>query len=103
MPRLLRRLALPLAAALALVGCAGGEPDQDAATPQWTVPAATAPATTPPRAASPTSRAQLPPGVLPAGERRAAPGLSVVAFDGRTVTLGGFRGQPVVLNFFESW
>ena len=27
----------------------------------------------------------------------------VTAFDGRTVTLGGFRGQPVVVNFFESW
>ena len=31
------------------------------------------------------------------------PDLSVTAFDGRTVTLGGFRGQPVVVNFFESW
>jgi len=32
-----------------------------------------------------------------------APDLHVTAFDGRTVTLGGFRGQPVVVNFFESW
>jgi cytochrome c biogenesis protein CcmG, thiol:disulfide interchange protein DsbE len=27
----------------------------------------------------------------------------VTAFDGRTVTLAGLRGRPVVVNFFESW
>jgi AhpC/TSA family len=32
-----------------------------------------------------------------------APDLHVTDFDGRTITLGGFRGQPVVVNFFESW
>jgi peroxiredoxin len=44
-----------------------------------------------------------PPDILPVGERQDAPGLSVTAFDGRTVTLGGFRGRPAVVNFFESW
>jgi hypothetical protein len=107
MPQLLRRLALPVAVALTVAGCAAGGPSRDAAGPAWTVPASTAPATvtTLPRAASPTTRVQLPPppDILPADEREAAPGLEVVAFDGRTVALGGFRGQPVVLNFFESW
>jgi peroxiredoxin len=36
-------------------------------------------------------------------DRRPAPALRVTAFDGRTVTLGAFRGKPVVVNFFESW
>jgi peroxiredoxin len=27
----------------------------------------------------------------------------VTAFDGRTVTLEGFRGRPLVVSFFESW
>jgi thiol-disulfide isomerase/thioredoxin len=27
----------------------------------------------------------------------------VTAFDGRPVTLDGFRGRPVVVSFFESW
>jgi hypothetical protein len=107
MPQLLRRLALPVAVALAVAGCAAGEPGQDAAGPAWTVAPSTAPApaTTPPPAASPTTRVQLPPppDILPADEREAAPNLTVTAFDGRTVTAGGFRGQPAVVNFFESW
>jgi hypothetical protein len=111
MPQLLRRLTLSIAVVLTLAGCAG-EPSRDKAAPEWTVPASTTPAsttpapvTTVPRAASPTSRPQLPPppDILPVAERRAAPGLSVTSFDGRTVTLGGFRGKPVVVNFFESW
>jgi hypothetical protein len=107
MSQLLRRLALPVAVALTIVGCARGEPGQEADGPAWTVPQSTAPApaTTLPRAAGPTTLRQLPPppDILPADERLAAPGLSVAAFDGRTVTLGGFRGQPAVVNFFESW
>ena len=107
MPQLLRRLALPVAFALTVAGCAAGEPGQDAAGPAWTVAPTTAPApvTAPPPAASPTTRVQLPPppDILPADEREAAPNLTVTAFDGRTVTLGGFRGQPAVVNFFESW
>jgi hypothetical protein len=107
MPQLLRRLTLWIAVVLMVAGCAGGEPSRDEAPPAWTVPASTAPApdTTAARAASPTSLVQLPPppDILPVGERPAAPGLSVTAFDGRTVTLGGLRGNPAVVNFFESW
>jgi peroxiredoxin len=44
-----------------------------------------------------------PPGLLAAGRRRPAPALQVTAFDGTAVTLEGFRGRPVVVNFFESW
>jgi hypothetical protein len=107
MLQLLRRLALPVAVALTVAGCAAGESGQDAAGPVWTVTPSTAPApvTTLPRVASPTTRVQLPPppDILPADERGAAPNLAVTAFDGRTVTLGGFHGQPAVVNFFESW
>jgi hypothetical protein len=107
MPQLLRRLTLFVAVVLILAGCGGGEPSRDEAAPAWTVPASTAPApvTTVARAASPTSLVRLPPppDILPVGERQAAPGLSVTAFDGRTVTLDGFRGRPAVVNFFESW
>ena len=107
MAQLLRRLTLFVAVVLMLAGCAGGEPSRDEAAPAWTVPGSTAPApvTTVTHAASPTSLVQLPPppDILPVGERQAAPDLSVTAFDGRTVTLGGFRGRPAVVNFFESW
>jgi peroxiredoxin len=44
-----------------------------------------------------------PPGIVPAARRQAAPALRVTAFDGRTVTLEGLRGRPVVVSFFESW
>jgi peroxiredoxin len=44
-----------------------------------------------------------PPGIVVAARRRPAPDLRVTAFDGRTVTLAGFRGRPVVVSFFESW
>jgi peroxiredoxin len=44
-----------------------------------------------------------PPGLVPAARRQAAPALRVTAFDGRTVTLEGLRGRPVVVSFFESW
>ena len=69
-------------------------------------PAATvAPATT---AAAPASTAmrvqtQLPPGLLPTARRKPAPALEVTAFDGRTVSLDGMGGRPVVVSFFESW
>jgi peroxiredoxin len=65
-----------------------------------------APATT---AASPAATARTapvarpPPGLTPAARRKPAPALRVTAFDGRTVTLDGFRGRPVVVSFFESW
>ncbi len=44
-----------------------------------------------------------PPGILPVARRRSAPALQLTAFDGRRVTVDGFRGRPVVVNFFESW
>jgi peroxiredoxin len=77
------------------------------ATPQdGTGQAAAAPATT--AAAKATAAPKkatkyLPPGIVPAERRRPAPALRVTAFDGRQVTLDGFRGKPVVVSFFESW
>ena len=56
------------------------------------------------RAGARTGQARYPPGgILPPARRRPAPALRVTAFDGRTVTLDGFRGRPVVVSFFESW
>jgi hypothetical protein len=97
-------VALLAVLALVVAGC-GGDPAPDPsaagpattqATPEATVP----PATTESR---PETTRAAPRGVVPATEREPAPGLHVTDFDGRTITLGGFRGQPVVVNFFESW
>ena len=90
------RLALLALLVLGLGACAADPPqDQGAAT------APTAPTT----AAKPEAARQRPAprGVAAPADRRPAPALRVTAFDGRTVTLGAFRGRPVVLNFFESW
>jgi cytochrome oxidase Cu insertion factor (SCO1/SenC/PrrC family) len=95
-------LALLAALVLGAAAC-GGDPPPD--------PAAAAPATTAatpePTSAPPATRARqarpAPRGVIPPGERQPAPDIRVTAFDGRTITLAGFRGQPVVVNFFESW
>ena len=55
-------------------------------------------------ATAPTSPVRRPPtGLTPASRRKAAPALKVTDFEGRTVSLDGFRGQPVVVSFFESW
>ncbi len=93
-------------AALALVvaGCGGDPPPDGAAGPATTARAATE-ATVPPATseARPETTRPAPKGLVPVGQREPAPDLRVTAFDGRTVTLGGFRGQPVVVNFFESW
>jgi peroxiredoxin len=63
-----------------------------------------APATTTAAAAARQDKARFPPpGIVAVDRRRPAPALRVTAFDGRTVTLEGFRGQPAVVNFFESW
>jgi cytochrome oxidase Cu insertion factor (SCO1/SenC/PrrC family) len=96
-------LALLAALVLGAAACGGDpQPDPEAAAPATT--AATAPE---PTSAPPTTRAEkaraAPRGVIPPGERRPAPDIRVTAFDGRTITLGGFRGRPVVVNFFESW
>jgi peroxiredoxin len=77
------------------------------ATPQDDTGQAAAAATTTAAAkatAAPKKAAKLPPpGIVSAARRRPAPALQVTAFDGRTVTLDGFRGKPVVVSFFESW
>jgi cytochrome oxidase Cu insertion factor (SCO1/SenC/PrrC family) len=96
-------LSLLAALVLAAAGCGGDPPpDPPAAAPTTTTTPGpeptTAPATTRATAARPA-----PSGVIPAGERQPAPDIEVTDFDGRTITLGGFRGQPVVVNFFESW
>jgi hypothetical protein len=107
----LRRLALSALVAVTLAGCGGGGAGSGSAgsgqAGPTTAPSAPAPATTatPRPRPSPTSLRPPPPelGIVAARKRPAAPDLSVTAFDGRSVTLAGFRGQPVVVNFFESW
>jgi hypothetical protein len=89
---------------LAVAGCGGDRPAPGAAAAATTAqagPKATVPPATSEARPKPTRVA--PRGVVPAGQRKPAPDLRVTAFDGRTITLGGFRGQPVVVNFFESW
>jgi peroxiredoxin len=91
------RFALLVLLALAVSACA---------TPRAGGPAAgVAPVTT--AAGATAARKGLakfpPPGLVPAARRRPAPTLRVTAFDGRTVTLEGFRGRPALVSFFESW
>jgi cytochrome oxidase Cu insertion factor (SCO1/SenC/PrrC family) len=97
-------LAVLLVLVLGLGACAADQPgDQGAAAP--TTAAAPDPTSAPPSTARPKATRQrpLPRGVTAPADRRPAPALRVTAFDGRTVTLGAFRGKPVVVNFFESW
>jgi predicted small lipoprotein YifL len=97
-------LALLVTLALVAAGCGGDPPPDPPAAAAATAGAATR-ATMPPATseARPETTRPAPKGLVPAGQRDPAPDLHVTAFDGRTVTLGGFRGQPVVVNFFESW
>jgi hypothetical protein len=102
-----RFVVLALLAALVPVaaGCGGtSSQDGDAAAPATTA-ATAAPTTAPPTTGKAPAEAArpAPAGVVPAGWRQPAPDLRVTALDGRTVTMAGFRGQPVVVNFFESW
>jgi hypothetical protein len=96
-----------LAVLVVLVAGCGGDSsrDQGSAGPATTVDAGPDPTTTPPTTRRERTEATrpAPDGVVPADRRQPAPGLEVTAFDGRTVTMGGFRGQPAVVNFFESW
>jgi hypothetical protein len=97
-------LAVVAALVLAVAGCGGDQPAPGGAAPATTAqagPKATVPPAT--SEARPETTGVAPKGVVPAGQREPAPDLRVTAFDGRTITLGGFRGQPVVVNFFESW
>ncbi len=48
-----------------------------------------------PRAATSTATA--------ATEKPLAPDFTLLAFDGRRITLSQFRGKPVVMNFWASW
>jgi len=95
-------LLVVLVALVLALGACGGDPQPDPGAP---APATTADGPDTTAVAAPTTQTTwpLPKGVVPAGRREPAPDLQVTDFDGRTVTLGGFRGQPVVVNFFESW
>ena len=92
-------VSLLAALVLAVAGCARvAAPGQAAAPATTAAPPTTRTATTHARTTRPPPR-----GLIPADRRQPAPGLHVTAFDGRTVTLAGYRGTPVVVNFFESW
>ena len=98
------RLALLALFVLGLGACAADTPeDQGAVTAPST--AGPDPTTAPPSTARPKAARQRPAplGVAAPADRKPAPALRVTAFDGRTITLGAFRGKPVVVNFFESW
>ena len=102
------RLAVFALLAVLLVGvtaCAGGPPSGRGAGGAATTAAGPEPTTAPPPTpeAAPETTRRAPQGLIPADRRQPAPDLRVTDFDGRTVTLGGFKGQPVVVNFFESW
>ncbi len=96
---------LPALLALLVLGlgaCAADPPrDQGAGAAPTT--AGPDPTTAPPSTAKPSRARPAPRGVAAPADRRPAPALRVTAFDGRTITLGAFRGRPVVVNFFESW
>jgi cytochrome c biogenesis protein CcmG, thiol:disulfide interchange protein DsbE len=99
------RLVMLALCALAVGACA--QPSDGIGDVGTAAPATTAAAVT---AAAPAAIARTkspvrypPPGLTPAARRKPAPALQVTAFDGRTVTLDGLRGRPVVVSFFESW
>jgi hypothetical protein len=87
------------------LGACAADPPADRGAAGRTTTTAPDPTTAPPSTAKPKAapKRPLPKGVAAAADRRPAPALRVTAFDGRTVTLGAFRGRPVVVNFFESW
>jgi peroxiredoxin len=95
-------LALLAALAMAVAACAGDPPSGSGAgvPPTTAAPAAAAPVTS---EATPDTSLRAPKGVVPAGERRPAPGIEVTDFDGNAISLAELRGRPVVVNFFESW
>lgn len=40
---------------------------------------------------------------LPSAAREVAPDFSLVLLDGRNIQLSGYKGKPVLINFFASW
>ncbi|HXQ57647.1 MAG TPA: TlpA disulfide reductase family protein [Actinomycetes bacterium] len=85
---------------LAAAGCAGDASSGQAAAPATT---AAAPAAAGPPATHTETIRHAPKGLVPTGRREPAPGLRVTAFDGREIDLAQWKGQLVVVNFFESW
>ena len=85
---------------LTAAGCAGDASSGQAAAPATT---AAAPAAAGPPATHTETIRHAPKGLVPTGRREPAPGLRVTAFDGREIDLARWKGQPVVVNFFESW
>jgi cytochrome oxidase Cu insertion factor (SCO1/SenC/PrrC family) len=96
-------LALLAVLVLAAAGCGGDPPPEPPAAAPTIITAPGPEPTTAPEPTRVTAARPAPSGVVPAAERQPAPDINVTDFDGRTITLGGFRGQPVVVNFFESW
>jgi peroxiredoxin len=93
------RFVLPALLALAVGACATPQDHAGRAAAAATGTTAAARA-----AAAPKGQATFPPrGLVPAARRQPAPALRVTALDGRTVSLEGFRGRPVLVSFFESW
>jgi peroxiredoxin len=95
-----------IALLMVVVGaCAVPQDRGGQAAPAPTTTTTAAPATTADADAGAAERAQAPrpPGIQASASRKPAPPLRVTAFDGRTVTLVGWRGRPVVVSFFESW
>jgi hypothetical protein len=105
MRRVSTLLALLTLLVLGLGACAADPAGDQGVGGRPTTTAGPDPTTAPPSTATPKATRQrpLPKGVAAPADRRPAPALRVTAFDGRTVTLGAFRGRPVVVNFFESW
>ena len=95
------RIRFVVLALLAVAVGACAQPSDGAERSGTAAPATTAPAPATSARSSPARRP--PPGIIPVARRKPAPDLRVTAFDGRTVTLDGFRGRPVVVSFFESW
>jgi peroxiredoxin len=85
---------------LAAAGGAGDASSGQAAAPATT---AAAPAAAGPPATHTETIRHAPKGLVPTGRREPAPGLRVTAFDGREIDLAQWKGQLVVVNFFESW
>jgi hypothetical protein len=75
------RIAVALVVAVLAVGC--GSSDEQTASPQ---PTTTSPQTLP----STPAREQAPP-------------LSGASLSGEPITLGDFRGRPVMINVWSSW